>query len=345
MVAKSSGRWVRLSLVALAACAGGSAAVQRPPPEPEARGGEGIAIRLDGTEAESIPSAGETPIVERGGEATPGAGGEPDPAEPAAAEETDPNVRLLDAGRGPRRVLRYHPASGAAQTRAADVEIDLSIDMGGAAQTIPTLKLRVTGDSRIDAVGGTGDVEFTSEIVDVQTVSGPPDTAAYAQQFKGTTTARTISNRGVILKTDATNPQLGGADAERLMDRLTGMSGAPPALPAESIGVGARWEEQGRLDIQGLVLEIATTSELTAFDGNRATIRFSSSMSVDTRALNQGGMSWKDIVVSETGEYQVNLGKLVPETMTRELHVEASMAAGGSEAGMKLVMRMDARAN
>lgn len=340
-------RRAALAIAVVAACGGAKPAVKRQPPEEEWRWSTGIPIRID--PGRETPSAGETPVVthEPTGEAAePATQGPPLPA--PTAEESDPGVRLLDAGRGAKRQLRYHPTAGALQARTIDVEMEITIDMGGSPYTPPASKSTVKTETRVDAVAAeNGDIELTTDVTDVQTPGAGRGPGDMADQVKGAKITRTITNRAVVVSSNVTGASFGTPQIEQLADRLTGASGTPPALPAESVGAGARWEETLRVDVQGVIIEVVTTSDLVAIETDRATIRFASSISVDARALSQGGVSWNNIVVTEHGEHTIHFAKLVPERTTRELRFEATMSMDGSGSGdvsMKGIARLDARA-
>lgn len=181
-----------------------------------------------------------------------------------------PDVELLDAGTGERRVLAYAPSR-----EPAVVEVTRA---GSASTSVPgteprtddtpaqTLTLRGESEPDVDGAQRATVVaeEFTSvdELRNAQFATAPGFTVTWNR-----------SANGVVRELSLEAPT-GATDAARAGVEITAdaVSDATVAWPTEAIGVGARWTVTRQVD-DAVAPTRVTTYELTALDGDVATVR------------------------------------------------------------------------
>lgn len=181
-----------------------------------------------------------------------------------------PEVELLDAGTGERRVVEYAPSR-----EPAVVEVTRS---GSASTSVPgteprvdntpeqTLTLRGESEPDVDGAQRATVVaeEFTSvdELRNAQFATAPGFTVTWNRTADG------------IVRELSLEAPAGATDAARAGVEITAnaVSDATVAWPTEAIGVGARWTVTRQVD-DAVAPARVTTYELTALDGDLATVR------------------------------------------------------------------------
>lgn len=184
-----------------------------------------------------------------------------------------PEVALLDPGAGERRVLEYAPSrepavvevtrSGTSSTSVPGTE--------PRTDTTPAQTLTLRGESEPDVDGAQRATvvaeEFTSvdELRNAQFATAPGFTVTWNR-----------SANGIVRELSLEAPS-GATDAARAGVEITAnaVSDATVAWPTEAIGVGARWTVTRQVDDVVAPTRV-TTYELTALDGDVATVRMES---------------------------------------------------------------------
>ena len=184
-----------------------------------------------------------------------------------------PEVALLDPGAGERRVLEYAPSrepavvevtrSGSSSTSVPGTE--------PRTDTTPAQTLTLRGESEPDVDGAQRATvvaeEFTSvdELRNAQFATAPGFTVTWNRSANG------------IVRELSLEAPTGATDAARAGVEITAnaVSDATVAWPTEAIGVGARWTVTRQVD-DAVAPTRVTTYELTALDGDVATVRMNS---------------------------------------------------------------------
>lgn len=184
-----------------------------------------------------------------------------------------PEVALLAPGAGERRVLEYAPSR-----EPAVVEVTRSGASGTSVpgteprtDTTPAQTLTLRGESEPDVDGAQRATvvaeEFTSvdELRNAQFATAPGFTVTWNRSANG------------IVRELSLEAPTGATDAARAGVEITAnaVSDATVAWPTEAIGVGARWTVTRQVD-DAVAPTRVTTYELTALDGDVATVRMES---------------------------------------------------------------------
>jgi hypothetical protein len=195
----------------------------------------------------------------------------------AGADIPDPEgvtVELLDPGAEPRQVLRLDPDEGC-ESRARQRQgqsIDIEID--GQSQSVDQ-------DIEIDIVYRCQEItedEISLEIEyeDARIASGEPSSEEVLrdalESMAGAVGKGTYDRRGSVLALTAPTPDLPGAAgaaaeevSEGLQDEASRLSSP---LPAEPVGVGARWTVSSEGTLSGLPYQQTSTFTITSIEGD-----------------------------------------------------------------------------
>jgi hypothetical protein len=178
------------------------------------------------------------------------------PAVESAATAAD--VTLLDAGAAPRRVLRYALTKGSSESVSMRQQMGLAMEMNGMAmpaQSMPATLMATKVDVGDVAADGTADVTVTIERVDLDTVGADPMLVAQMRpafaSFSGVTMRYRMTPSGQLSNlalSENAPPQLQAAQALGSTEQLS------VALPADAVGVGARWTASRAVEQNGMTI-------------------------------------------------------------------------------------------
>src|SRR5438067_6504522 len=224
-----------LSVLALvvAACGGSQKSTTPPPPLP--------------TEAKAEPATPPEPKPE----AKPTVPAEPPPG-PHEVPIASPavSVKLVSPGKGKRAPLKMTPKQGGKQT------IELALDFagkqagppeaGGTQEDVaPTLVL--TGDAEVKSVDDKGAAQFELHVSKLDTRDQPGQQMAKDDVEKLLTLLKDLKLAGTVSANGAASDMKLRLDmAPAVADKALALLGAEvlpvwPILPAEPVGVGAKW--------------------------------------------------------------------------------------------------------
>lgn len=248
-----------------------------------------------------------------------------------------PDVRVLEPGRGDRRVMAYAPSRGPAvvavtssgSARTAVPGADPRTD------TTPEQTLTAEGSSEPDVDGAqraTVEVrEFTSvdELRAAQFATAPGFTVTWTRAADGT--VRRLALEAPVGATDAAR-----AGVEIAANAI---AEATVVWPREAIGVDARWTVTRQVD-DGVAPSRVTTYELTALDGDVATVELDTAAPEPRDTLTapaaDGGpgvtLDVETYEVTGTGDLTVDLRAALPvagrtESSTRAVYSDPDSGA------------------
>ncbi|MHB8875661.1 MAG: hypothetical protein ACYC8T_18400 [Myxococcaceae bacterium] len=249
-------------------------------------------------------------------------------------------VRLLDAGKPPLRELRYHPTTGSTQALTVITGGSWKVTASGtaAAQTWPEMRhpLKLTvGQTRPDEAR----YDFAAGRVDIAQQPGAAlalDKGALTtlEAVEGLTGHVLVTARGLITELEvrpAPGDALAGQGQMQARSWYAGLMvkgmlrQVTVPLPAEKVGVGARWTAEEPA-MRGLVQIIQTTTyELVAAQGDQLTLKVRYGGTPDPA---QGyPMTEMDDKVSGGGTARLDLARLWP--LEREESVAIAARFGG----------------
>jgi Family of unknown function (DUF6263) len=253
----------------------------------------------------------------------------------SAPESSAPEIKLLEAGAEPRKVLRLHPKAGDKQ--AMELSIQPTIegrvgDMANSSMRRPGMKM-VMGLTVKD-ISSDGDIDYQIVITDVAAIAGPTGDAQTAQainsaagELKGAADAGTISNRGVERGTQFEMPADAGEAFGQLLETFSNLT---IPLPEEAVGAGAKWEARSQVKSRGMTEQQTTTYELASLDGERATIKISSAQHAANQKIQNPVMPGTQANVTKmdvkgTGNVNLLLTEVLPSSGRMDFHSEIDM--------------------
>lgn len=266
-------------------------------------------------------------------------GAPPSPARPAAArpEPTRATVTLVDAGKPPRRRLRYAfhvPPKAQNETLRLEIRTALSQAVGDAGTpdiTLPPVSIVIAIEPR--SVSAEGELlTYAWHVVRASSSAGssPAQIAegmraevAAVERLSGTGVVDSQGvSRGVV--TDAPDADASGTRAgdssgqmvEQVRQTLRDMA-AP--FPSQEIGVGARWTKVSELVSKDAVLTQSDAFTLTSFQGTTGTLEDVLTQAAPSQVLRGPGVPdgaearMESMLASGQAKTRFDLSRLVPQ--------------------------------
>ena len=216
-----------------------------------------------------------------------------EPEQPPAPEKIEPieisieapavTVKLVKAGAGKKAKLAYGAGKGGEK-----VPVEIAFDIGQKATMVgqgsqeviaPTIVLLTDAETRAEDPTTIG-YTFALNGIDARDVpnQNPKMTAQSIKDQIGTLTGLTIKTKvgvnGVAAGATAVRIEKGDAAGKQVVDLVRQAFPSWPALPAEPVGVGAKWTATSKASLMGkLELTQETTYELVSRKGSVATIK------------------------------------------------------------------------
>jgi hypothetical protein len=284
---------------------------------------------------------------------------EAQPKATAATPSSTTQVKLLEAGAEPRKVLRLHPKAGDKQTLGLTMKMAMETKVGemeGQAVKMPAMKLTMA--VTVNGVSDNGEIAYEIVMGDASVSDEPGVMPQVAEAMKaafagvkGMSATATMSSRGLSHGIEFKAPAGSDPQARQLMDQLKdSLSQLTTPLPEEAIGLGAKWEVKTPIKSQGMTMDQTTVSELASLEGDRLTTKntisqHAANQKVQNPAMPGLKMDLTKMAGKGTGERTIDLGKLLPIAGTGEVRSETSMSldAGGQKQAMTMKMDMNVR--
>jgi hypothetical protein len=260
---------------------------------------------------------------------------------PVAAQlpSAESDVVVVDAGAEPRRELRY--AWEPDQRERLQSVIVVSVDASESGREMMQMELPVSMaiEATVTKVERDGSawvaLAFEEMVFGPLSASGDgvPDGDLAAAGFDEAMAAVTpllsetrvwqqIDDRGQVLKTNVRFPDGFPPEAQQQIAQTTS---SVAVLPAEPVGVGARWETTGTSVNQGVAVSVSTTMELIEMDGEDVTISMSLRLADGFDTLLPAVTPFDEFSLDGGGTYRLDLGGVYP----REASVSMTMGMGG----------------
>jgi len=276
----------------------------------------------------------------------------------ASAESTGskaPQVKLLEPGAEPRKVLRLHPKPGDKQTLTLTIKMNMGTKIGD--MDSPAVKLPGTTmvmDSTVKSISATGDITYEMVMADASVADEPGVMPQVAEAMKGSMAGLkglsgtgTTSNRGLNLGTNFKVPA--GADPqtrqaiEQMKESVANLS-CP--LPEEAIGPGAKWTARTTLSSQGMTIDQTATYQLASIDGERLNLKTTIAQSAANQKMQNPSMPGVKLDLSKltgegTGEVTSDLTQLLPREATIESHTDLSLTMNMGGQKQAMTMKLD----
>jgi hypothetical protein len=263
-------------------------------------------------------------------------------------------VKLLEPGAEPRKVLRFHPKAGDKQSMVLTMKIGMAVRAGEMPEQqikLPTIKLAM--DLTIKDVGTNGDITYNIVTTDASITEEPDVIAQVAEAMKNAMGAMkgvggtgTVSSRGISQGADIKAPEGADPQVNQFVEQMKEMMGrVVPPLPEEPVGAGAKWETKMPVKSQGVSLNQSVSLQLVSIDGERGTAKTSITQTAPHQKIQNPMMPGTTVDLTKmtahgTGEMTFDLAQLVPSESSAELHQDMATSVTTSNSSQKQTTAM-----
>ena len=264
-------------------------------------------------------------------------------SETANDAKADDPVLVIDQGTEPRETLRYKVVRGTTTTSAMEYALArLATTENAAALTVtPGVRLDIVSGPTIEGKGGT--TRFDVRIVKAEAiVPEGTDPALKLELDKSVAVLNNvggwveIDDRGIIQRSElnsrAKNPEVPARLLLMLINARTSL--ARVVLPAQPVGIGARWEAKKELLLYGFKITQSDTYTMTqrAGDEVKLNVQIQQTAPQQTVTFEEDGveLTLEALSMNATGQVVLNLNAL-----------EANAVASGEAANLMTVKTVD----
>lgn len=258
------------------------------------------------------------------------------------AKRNDP-VLVIDQGQEPRESLRYEIAPGTTTTSTMEYALaSLATTTGAASLTVtPGVRLHIISGPTME--GKRGSTRFDVRIVKAEAIV--PDDVDPQVRLDLNKSVSVLNNvggwvevddRGIVQRSDlnhaAKNPEVPARLLMMIVNARTSL--ARVVLPAEPVGVGARWEASKELLLYGFKISQSDTYTLSERVGDelKLNVQIQQTAPKQTVTFEEEGveLSLESLNMNATGQVVLNLKAL-----------EANARASGEAADLMDVKTVD----
>lgn len=248
-----------------------------------------------------------------------------------------PTITLVDAGKGDKIALRYHPKPGDSFILSMGMSMSASMTMNGTAMPaneMPkmTFDMQVTAD-QIDDAG----IHFAALVKDLQIADSPmtPMIKPMLEPMKGVKMNGLMTDRGEVksvkIDTPADMPPEVVSQLSSLRDSLDNMA---TFLPEEPVGADARWTAEYTFSNEGIVIKQNIEYTVASIEGSVVKLSAKVTQTAEKQELKNdqlpAGMTMELTSLKGTGEgtSTIDLSWLVPSQSTADSTINMQIAAG-----------------
>lgn len=265
-------------------------------------------------------------------------------------------VVLIEGGEGVKQELRLRPEVGETQTLNVAVKMNIETFFGGMSMpSVPNMTTEVTIESVITDVKENGDIEAEFVYTDMAVVPGetieiPPEVIeamnAELAPLIGTKGTVLLDDRGrtksIRLDLDENVNPMFETTINQLMASLENISSP---LPEEAVGVGAVWQIEQGVNVNGLELDQTAIYTLENFTEDTVILSMVIDQTADEQKFTPLGLPANievDLVSLEstgTGNFTMNLTQLFPIEGAMNLETRSQMNLPNPEENATTSMR------
>ncbi|MBC6480762.1 MAG: hypothetical protein GDA56_26300 [Hormoscilla sp. GM7CHS1pb] len=215
----------------------------------------------------------------------------------------------------------------------------------------------------ITQVDANGDIHSEFTYTDAQIKPDPtvpPDAiagiSAEIKKLVGISGSSIVDNRGQVKSTKLNLPERFNPNTEQLFARmLKSFDRIASPVPAEAVGIGAKWQVSAAPKLNGINLTQQTTYELVKFQNNVATLEVAIQQQAPSQEMTSPGLpggatvTMKSFQGQGTGQITMQMDGAMPVTSNIDLVSQTEMNArrNGQSAnfGTEISMQMTIQSN
>lgn len=271
-----------------------------------------------------------------------------DPKPIHLAQAQTNRLTLLNSGVGPQQMFRFSPVVGSHQTTVMTIQADTAVSLKQAQipplalpDIIMTVQTTVTAaDAATNNYGG----RFVYQAVEVQGGEAlPPGAIASIRQqlqaLVGLNGEFTMDAQGNLtdfaLELPTTGDPLTSQILQQVADVFKQLSNP---FPAQAIGVGAQWQVNQQVNLNGIEVAQLTTYELLSSQDNTLTLAFKTEQSGSGSLAGFPGVpegfdpKIESLTSAGEGTLTLNLTQLLPTAMQVQSETEMAMTIARPDA-------------
>ncbi len=258
------------------------------------------------------------------------------------------NVELLSAGTEPKQQLRLAPPANAKQTVEMTMKMDMAMSVAGQQQqAIATPPIKMKMDSNITKVDANGDIHANFSYVDADIVAAtntsPEMVNAMRSQIKkivGLSGSMILDHQGNTKQVNVNVPEGLDPNIKRMTDQMVNsFKQISSPVPAEAVGVGAKWRVPNSVTANGMNLNQIATYELVDLKDNVATLQVSLEQKAEGQQMNPPGLpegasiNLKSLKSEGKGQVKMAFNQMMPmsSNMSVRSNTEMSVKEPGSQ--------------
>jgi len=284
-------------------------------------------------------------------------GGQETQSEPSTTSASSTaEVKLLEPGSEPRKVLRLHPKPGDKQSLTLTLVMAMEIKAGEMQNPMKMPPMTMTMDATVKEVSPEGDITYEILMGDAniaEDADAMPQVVtamkAALGNVKGVKGSGVITSQGIPKSSEMDVPANADPQFRQTMQQAKdSFKSLAAPLPVEAVGAGARWEVKQPIKSQGMTINQTTTYQITSIDGERVAATSNLSQSAANQKIENPAMQGVKLDLTKmvgTGKGNVNfdLAHLMPSASALDSHTDMSMAMnmGGQKQTMSMKMDMN----
>lgn len=266
---------------------------------------------------------------------------------PLLSNNVNSSVKLIDSGRNPKRELFFTPTVNSTETLIMTMDMGIKISMNN--QTLPSVenpKIKMEIEFKVTEIDRNGYIHGDFEYKKVEVLANantPPEmvTAMNTEMskiegLKGSLIMDRYGNTKDVkyILPDTINPNM----KQRMEQMLDSIQQLSSPFPSEALGVGAKWQTNQSLNMNGMILNQVINYEILKINGKNITLSFTLNQSADSQIMKSPqlppNISMELMSLSSTGggEILINLDRLMPinSTLTSSSNTEIKMTEKGN---------------
>jgi hypothetical protein len=289
----------------------------------------------------------ESPDPTKPGSApTPSTDSKPASLKPTPAKA---GIELLNAGAPQgRQSLRFKPVINAKDLLTMTMNMDMNMQFSGTQipSKLPPIVMKV--ETTVTKVEPNGDIHYTFRYVDSNVATGgslPPQVLesvrSQIKKINGLSGTVVSDDRGQFKSATFQAPKTLDASTKQVLDQLSqSMKTLSAQLPAEPVGVGAKWRVIQPMNTGGIKLNQTATYELVNIANGVVTMKGTVAQDANSQRLSQPGLPNNVVMnlksMTSTGQWNTTfrLDRLMPMkadvSLTSQSDMEVSSSAKGA---------------
>lgn len=271
-----------------------------------------------------------------------------------ATASSGPEIKLLEPGSEPRKVLRLHPKAGDKQAVTLTLVMAMGMKAGEMETPMKMPGMTFTMDSTVKDVSSEGDITYETVMNEAKVAE---DSDAMPQLVtamktalegaKGIKSTGVLSAQGIPKNTELDVPANADAQLRQVMDQTKdSFKNLSAPLPQEAVGQGGRWEVRQAIKSQGMTLNQTTVFQIVSIEGDRVTATSTINQTAPNQKIQNPAMQGVKLDLTKLagsgkGSITFDLGHLMPLASSVDSHTDMSMAMNMGNQKQNMTMKVD----